>query len=33
LEALSRILLTVMHRPSAAVMVARGDLDVEIGFE
>ena len=32
-EALPRILLTVMGRPSAAVMVARGDLGVEVGFE
>ena len=32
-EALPRILLTVMGRPITAVMVARGDLGVEIGFE
>ena len=32
-EALPRILLTVMARPTAAVMLARGDLGVEIGFE
>jgi pyruvate kinase len=32
-EALPRILLTAMGRPVTAVMVARGDLGVEIGFE
>ena len=32
-EALPRILLTAMGRPTVAVMVARGDLGVEIGFE
>jgi pyruvate kinase len=32
-EALPRILLTAMRRPVTAVMVARGDLGVEIGFE
>src|SRR5262245_8321994 len=32
-EALPRILLTAMGRPAVAVMVARGDLGVEIGFE
>ena len=32
-EALPRILLTAMGRPATAVMVARGDLGVEIGFE
>ena len=32
-EALPRILLTAMRRPVVAVMVARGDLGVEIGFE
>jgi pyruvate kinase len=32
-EALPRILLTAMGRPITAVMVARGDLGVEIGFE
>jgi pyruvate kinase len=32
-EALPRILLTAMGRPVVAVMVARGDLGVEIGFE
>ena len=32
-EALPQILLTAMGRPVTAVMVARGDLGVEIGFE
>ena len=32
-EDLPRILLTAMGRPMTAVMVARGDLGVEIGFE
>lgn len=32
-EALPQILLTAMHRTRIAVMVARGDLGVEIGFE
>jgi len=32
-EALPRILLTAMGRPVTAVMVAGGDLGVEIGFE
>ena len=32
-EALPQILLTAMRRPKIAVMVARGDLGVEIGFE
>jgi len=32
-EALPKILLTAMRRPRIAVMVARGDLGVEIGFE
>lgn len=32
-EAFPRVLLTAMRRPSLAVMVARGDLGVEIGFE
>jgi pyruvate kinase len=32
-EALPRILLTAMGRPVTAVMVARGDLGVKIGFE
>jgi pyruvate kinase len=32
-EALPRILLRAMGRPATAVMVARGDLGVEIGFE
>jgi pyruvate kinase len=32
-EALPRILLMAMGRPITAVMVARGDLGVEIGFE
>ncbi|HEY6677239.1 MAG TPA: pyruvate kinase [Terrimicrobium sp.] len=32
-EALPRILLTAMGRPVVAVMVARGDLGVEIGNE
>ena len=32
-EALPRILLTAMGRPMTVVMVARGDLGVEIGFE
>lgn len=32
-EALAQILLTAMGRPITAVMVARGDLGVEIGFE
>ncbi|HEY5706461.1 MAG TPA: pyruvate kinase [Terrimicrobiaceae bacterium] len=32
-DALPRILLTAMGRPVTAVMVARGDLGVEIGFE
>ena len=32
-EALPEILLTAMGRPITAVMVARGDLGVEIGFE
>jgi pyruvate kinase len=32
-EALPQILLTAMRRPVIAVMVARGDLGVEIGFE
>ncbi len=33
IEALPQILLTAMGRPITAVMVARGDLGVEIGFE
>jgi len=32
-ESLPQILLTAMGRPVTAVMVARGDLGVEIGFE
>ncbi len=32
-ESLPRLLLTAMQRPGIAVMVARGDLSVEIGFE
>ncbi len=32
-ETLPRILLAAMARPVVAVMVARGDLGVEIGFE
>jgi pyruvate kinase len=32
-EALPQILLTAMARPVVAVMVARGDLGVEIGLE
>jgi pyruvate kinase len=32
-EALPQILLTAMQRPILTVMVARGDLGVEIGFE
>jgi pyruvate kinase len=32
-EALPQILLTAMRQPKLAVMVARGDLGVEIGFE
>ena len=32
-EALPQILLTAMRRPKIAVMVARGDLGVEIGLE
>jgi pyruvate kinase len=32
-EALPRILLEAMHRPPVAVMIARGDLAVELGFE
>jgi pyruvate kinase len=32
-EALPQILLTAMGRPMTAVMVARGDLGIEIGFE
>jgi pyruvate kinase len=32
-EALPKILLTAMRRPVTAVMVARGDLGIEIGFE
>jgi len=32
-EALPQILLAAMRRPKIAVMVARGDLGVEIGFE
>jgi pyruvate kinase len=31
-EALPQILLTAMRREKIAVMVARGDLGVEIGF-
>ena len=33
IEALPQILLTAMGRPITAVMVGRGDLGVEIGFE
>ena len=32
-EVLPQILLTAMRRPKIAVMAARGDLGVEIGFE
>jgi pyruvate kinase len=32
-ENLPRILLEAMHRPPLAVMIARGDLAVELGFE
>jgi pyruvate kinase len=32
-EALPRILLEAMRRPPVAVMIARGDLAVEMGFE
>ncbi len=32
-ESLARILLAAMRRPPVAVMIARGDLAVELGFE
>jgi pyruvate kinase len=32
-EALPRLLLTAMHRPRVGVMVARGDMAIELGFE
>jgi pyruvate kinase len=32
-ENLPRLLLTAMHSPPLGVMVARGDLAVEVGFE